>query len=383
MDLVASVAPALVARGVRAGEIVKIAARGGRRRRRRARHVGPSRRPRPRAAAGGDRRRAGGDRSGAGSRATDHDAGAGARLRQRALWMRGQRPDRGPGHAAAAVPAPATRRGIGRLRALVAELGAERVIVGLPLSLSGADSAQTEETRAFAARLQAALPVPVELYDERFTTRLAERSGGRAERGLPRRRASARELAGQHRRRERPWLTGGGRTRRGARGGAAERERRRADQGGTAPTPRRAPRLDGRRPGRPPAADRRRPGRPPAARSTAAGQRRPTRAPPDPDSAAATAPRCRQRRATDRARARASPGRPGASATARAASHESRPGSTRSAATASTLAAPRSRGPQPGPGLGAAAPQDAGQTVDRRRWLGRTARWSRSCWPRS
>jgi putative Holliday junction resolvase len=81
----------------------------------------------------------------------------------------------------AAVPTPATRRGIGRLRALAAELGAERVVVGLPLSLSGADSAQTVETRAFAQRLQAALAVPVELYDERFTTRLAERSGGRAD----------------------------------------------------------------------------------------------------------------------------------------------------------------------------------------------------------
>ncbi len=78
------------------------------------------------------------------------------------------------------VLAPATRRGIGRLRALVSELGAERVLVGLPLSLSGADSAQTEETRAFSARLEQALSVPVELYDERFTTRLAERAGGRA-----------------------------------------------------------------------------------------------------------------------------------------------------------------------------------------------------------
>jgi putative Holliday junction resolvase len=80
-----------------------------------------------------------------------------------------------------AVPTPATRRGIGKLRALVTELGAERVVVGLPLSLSGADSAQTTETRAFAERLEAALPVPVELYDERFTTRLAERTGGRAD----------------------------------------------------------------------------------------------------------------------------------------------------------------------------------------------------------
>ena len=59
-------------------------------------------------------------------------------------------------------------------------LSAERVVVGLPLSLSGGDSAQTTETRAFAERLQSELRVPVELYDERFTTRLAERSGGSA-----------------------------------------------------------------------------------------------------------------------------------------------------------------------------------------------------------
>ena len=78
------------------------------------------------------------------------------------------------------VLAPNTRRGRGRLRALVRELDAERVVVGLPLSLSGRDSAQTAETRAFAERLESELPVPVELYDERFTTRLAERSGGSA-----------------------------------------------------------------------------------------------------------------------------------------------------------------------------------------------------------
>jgi len=79
-----------------------------------------------------------------------------------------------------AVPAPGTRRGRARLRSLVDEVGAELVVVGLPLSLSGGDSAQTAEAREFAAGLAQALPVAVELYDERFTTRLAERSGGRA-----------------------------------------------------------------------------------------------------------------------------------------------------------------------------------------------------------
>lgn len=78
------------------------------------------------------------------------------------------------------VLGPNSRRGLARLRQLVAELDAELVVVGLPLSLSGADSAQTEETRAFAGRLERSLPVAVQLYDERFTTRLAERAGGQA-----------------------------------------------------------------------------------------------------------------------------------------------------------------------------------------------------------
>lgn len=75
---------------------------------------------------------------------------------------------------------PATRRGLDRVVELVGTHAVERVVVGLPLSLSGEDSAQTTETRGWAARLAGALPVPVELYDERFTTRMAGRAGGTA-----------------------------------------------------------------------------------------------------------------------------------------------------------------------------------------------------------
>ena len=75
---------------------------------------------------------------------------------------------------------PGSRAGVRRLAGVVAELGAQRVVVGLPLSLAGGDSAQTRETRAFAERLRRVLTVPVELYDERFTTMLAERTGGAA-----------------------------------------------------------------------------------------------------------------------------------------------------------------------------------------------------------
>ncbi|HZV75928.1 MAG TPA: Holliday junction resolvase RuvX [Conexibacter sp.] len=78
------------------------------------------------------------------------------------------------------VERPATRKGMARLTALVREREVARIVVGLPLGLSGEDTAQTRETREFAARLGDVVGVPVELYDERFTTRIAERSGGRA-----------------------------------------------------------------------------------------------------------------------------------------------------------------------------------------------------------
>ena len=78
------------------------------------------------------------------------------------------------------IERPGTRKGMGRVVGLVRELGAGRVVVGLPLGLSGDDTAQTVETREWAADLQLRLGrrVPVTLYDERFTTRMAERFGG-------------------------------------------------------------------------------------------------------------------------------------------------------------------------------------------------------------
>jgi putative Holliday junction resolvase len=79
-----------------------------------------------------------------------------------------------------AVERPATRRGMARLVGLVREHGVGQVVVGLPLGLSGTDTDQTREAREFAARLAERLGgrVPVELYDERFTTKIAARSGG-------------------------------------------------------------------------------------------------------------------------------------------------------------------------------------------------------------
>ncbi|MEA2142683.1 MAG: putative pre6S rRNA nuclease [Solirubrobacteraceae bacterium] len=88
------------------------------------------------------------------------------------------------------VERPATRKGFARLTELVRDRGVERVVVGLPLGLSGDDTAQTRETRAFADRLAAAIRVPVEMYDERFTTAIAARSS-RSERTSEDSRAAA------------------------------------------------------------------------------------------------------------------------------------------------------------------------------------------------
>lgn len=59
---------------------------------------------------------------------------------------------------------------------LVDEHGVERVVVGLPLHLSGEEGSQAALARTFCTELKAMLPVPVETYDERLTSRMADAS---------------------------------------------------------------------------------------------------------------------------------------------------------------------------------------------------------------
>ncbi|MFN2615907.1 MAG: Holliday junction resolvase RuvX [Thermoleophilaceae bacterium] len=76
------------------------------------------------------------------------------------------------------VARPDSRRGLAALARLVEEQRAERVVVGLPLTLRGEEGRQAGLAREFAERLESRVSVPVELYDERLTTRMAERAGG-------------------------------------------------------------------------------------------------------------------------------------------------------------------------------------------------------------
>ena len=72
------------------------------------------------------------------------------------------------------VVSPTTPEAVARV---AREHEAELVVVGLPVSLDGTEGKQAKVARRFRDRLAEALPdLPVETYDERLTTRMAEAS---------------------------------------------------------------------------------------------------------------------------------------------------------------------------------------------------------------
>lgn len=81
-----------------------------------------------------------------------------------------------------ASPLPTLKRRKGKrppvapIARLVEEHGAEEIVVGLPLTLDGADSDWTREVREFARALAARTGLPVALQDERMTSVEAERA---------------------------------------------------------------------------------------------------------------------------------------------------------------------------------------------------------------
>jgi putative Holliday junction resolvase len=64
--------------------------------------------------------------------------------------------------------------GLKHLAELVEREEVEQIVVGLPVTLRGERGAQAEETEAFVSALRAVTGVPIESFDERFTTKLAE-----------------------------------------------------------------------------------------------------------------------------------------------------------------------------------------------------------------
>ena len=74
------------------------------------------------------------------------------------------------------VEKAASEAGLDELQRLVENEAAEQVVVGHPLTLRGERGDQAHETEQFAKKLRERLEIPVVLFDERFTTDLAQQA---------------------------------------------------------------------------------------------------------------------------------------------------------------------------------------------------------------
>ncbi|MET3768087.1 putative Holliday junction resolvase [Marisediminicola sp. UYEF4] len=83
-------------------------------------------------------------------------------------------------HGMLAMPVETVPRGAGDVRTIVAhalELSATEIVVGLPIALSGRETASTQDAREFAALIAASSPdAPVRLVDERLSTVSAQQA---------------------------------------------------------------------------------------------------------------------------------------------------------------------------------------------------------------
>lgn len=92
-------------------------------------------------------------------------------------------------HGMLATPMETVPRGSGdldRLLAIASTVEAFEFVVGLPLALSGRETASTKDARDFAAALAARSAIPVRLVDERLSTvsaNAAIRSSGKSQKG--------------------------------------------------------------------------------------------------------------------------------------------------------------------------------------------------------
>ena len=114
----------------------------------------------------------------------------------RAHRRRRLRSDRDAGAAARRRRAGASDAGLARARrARRRERGRAASSSGLPLTLRGERGEQAQETERFVEALRGLVHVPVETFDERFTTKIAAQAARRGGRGRARRRPSARRVS--------------------------------------------------------------------------------------------------------------------------------------------------------------------------------------------
>jgi putative Holliday junction resolvase len=78
------------------------------------------------------------------------------------------------------IPKATTDAGFESLLSVIREEEPALIVVGMPLTLRGDHGEQARETDTFVDRLRAAVDLPVETYDERFTSVLAGGDDARA-----------------------------------------------------------------------------------------------------------------------------------------------------------------------------------------------------------
>ena len=69
---------------------------------------------------------------------------------------------------------PASSKAVARIVEVAEERAATRIVVGRPVSLSGTDGPAITKQQRFVTALRAATSIPIEEYDERLTTVVAE-----------------------------------------------------------------------------------------------------------------------------------------------------------------------------------------------------------------
>jgi putative holliday junction resolvase len=85
-------------------------------------------------------------------------------------------------HPRPAIHHPSLEHLLAGVAALVESEGIDEVVVGLPISMAGTDTAQTRETSAFVDKLRASLDVPVSCWDERLSSAQASRGASARDR---------------------------------------------------------------------------------------------------------------------------------------------------------------------------------------------------------
>ena len=76
-----------------------------------------------------------------------------------------------------------SKNAIGEIKKIIDELKVEKILVGHPKSLSGSESQSSKQVSEFVANLKTEVQIPLEMFDERFSSVAAGKT--LQEQGMP------------------------------------------------------------------------------------------------------------------------------------------------------------------------------------------------------